>query len=155
MFELLHCVQIRKRVMISLWNYMFLITKCKKIWQDVSIQRDLKSQYYTEGALKLIEDSPGCPSPTDSDVNMKEPSSSRSLIFFLQGRILSETQYSWEEKVLQFPPTSSPDRSEGCFIFLLVLFKREMKRGRPTALQPIQCSLQNSRSVSTWPNIYG
>lgn len=37
-------------------------------------------------------DSPGCPSPTDSEVNMKEPSSSRSLLivtfvffFFLNG----------------------------------------------------------------------
>lgn len=33
---------------------------------------------------------------------------------------------------------SSPERSEGCFIVLLVLFKREMKKRRPTALQPIQ-----------------
>lgn len=29
-----------------------------------------------------IADSPGCPSPTDSEVNMKEPSSSRSLIIY-------------------------------------------------------------------------
>lgn len=62
----------------------------------------------------------------------------------------------WGEKVPMFPPTGGRDRSEVCFVFLLLLSGEKRKGGRQTALLPLTESiLPNSTSESTWSYIYG
>lgn len=96
-------------------------------------------------------DSPGCPSPTDSEVNMKEPSSSRSLIVTLFSRRVwisvevkkqmllgSRQQAAWRSVKLVSDWSS----------------EAEMNRRRPVALQQRQSRLQNFSSEATWSSIY-
>lgn len=88
----------KKKVM-----YVFdvFITKSRKIWQDViydHIQHDLKSQYYTEEAkvdwtLTWMSLSYGLRREHERAIIQQITH------FFLQGRVLSETQYFQEEKV--------------------------------------------------------
>lgn len=84
----------------------------------------------------LPQVSPGCPSPTDSDVNMKEPSSSRSLMFV-------HTQV--------FGPSLEGKSVPGVIQRELIVLKVRNQSAPAVTTK----SVQNSTSVSTWPHIYG
>ena len=102
--------------------------------------------------------SPGCPSPTDSDVNMKEPSSSRSLILDVSSFLFScfffyvssKTQCCQEVQVPQFPPPKKKKQSRGDLKAALYSYWSSL---REKARRPSR--VQNSTSAPTWPNIYG
>lgn len=89
-------------------------------------------------------DSPGCPSPTDSEVNMKEPSSSRSPILYFFYRISCLRSLWVNTRGEQF------QKSWEC-VFLLVPFNRGMTwrcAANAKSMTP------NSKCVSTCSNIY-
>ena len=77
----------------------------KYLWIETSIKNISSvtlSVRCTARWLPSVEDSPGCPSPTDSDVNMKEPSSGRSLIFATGPGTQAKTQRSQGGKKRRF-----------------------------------------------------
>lgn len=87
--------------------------------------------------VKLTTDSPGCPSPTDSDVNMKEPSSNRLLILFYRAKYSARLSTLGEKRFLDSHQPAVQGDLKAALYSCWFLFKREMKKGRLTALQSI------------------
>lgn len=102
-----------------------------------------------------IADSPGCPSPTDSEVNMKEPSSSRSLIVYLLLFFsFGASGYLWKVKKQMLLGSHRQAAWRSVKSVSDWSSETEMNRHRPAALQQIQPRLQNFSSEATWPSIY-
>lgn len=101
------------------------------LWEGVVFPNSkFKKRCYTfdrawTGVSFAFADSPGCPSPTDSEVNMKDPSSSWSLILVFFLRVWFLLGKLKKQKLLGSQQHSGPERSEDCV--RLVLYETEMK----------------------------